>query len=998
MKTRPTIFISGVSHEFTSFRDVVELEVQTKGCFPHNQPSFEPDYLTVEQIVRSKLREADAVVHIIGFRFGAAPNQPPGNMACRSYTQMEFDIAREMDKPVYVFLSKDASVRGVSKPGEQPEDAQAVALQLAHREAVRRGDHRYDFFQDRAELRRLVAQIPIVASASFQADISRIVKYAPAELIGRGDELARLDDAWTKVRRAELPRPHVLSFVAMGGEGKTSLVAKWAAELAHAGWPGCDAVFAWSFYSQGTLEQSAQSSDLFLVEALRFFGDADMAHSGAGAYDKARRLAQLAGERRVLLILDGVEPLQYAPTSPTPGELKDQGLATLLKALATSNQGLCVLTTRYAIPDLRAFWQTTAPEIQITRLAMAAGVYLLQTLGAKGNQSEFEKLVEDVRGHALTLNLLGTYLRDAHGGDIRKRDLVTLEEVDAEGEQGGHALRVMDAYVQWFTTGGRSAEDRRRGQRAIAVLQILGLFDRPATADCLTALLKPPTIGNLTEPFAALSVAQRNMVFARLETAKLLTVNRDGAGDVLSLDAHPLMREYFGVQLRTQNPAAWRAAHRRLYEHLCANCNEGGQPTLEDLQPLYQAVAHGSYAEMKQEVCEKVYYARIKRWDEHYSANRLGAIGSDLGAVACFFDVPWGCVSRSISAYHRAWLLQEAATGLLVSGRSSEALEPMRAALSMRLGQEEWDEAARSAVVLSQLELSLGEVAAAVDRSKQSVTYAERSCDATLRTNFRAAHAHALHEAGHRDEAKELFREAELLQAERQPHYPLLYSFAGFLYCDLLLSSAERSAWRVSMSFSDRTFLDAAHDDVMQRMARTLSWANENIISLQDVALDHLSLGRAVLFKSILEEVALHPTASVKGSAGQAASEITDAVDGLRQAGQVVFLPLALLARAWLRVLQRHPVGADSAQTDLDEAWDIAERGPMPLRLVDIHLHRARLFFGEPQYPWQSPQHDLAEARRLIEKHGYWRRKEELEDAEAAITKYLPTADPIETQ
>ena len=33
----------------------------------------------------------------------------------------------------------------------------------------------------------------------------------------------------------------------------------------------------------------------------------------------------------------------------------------------------------------------------------------------------------------------------------------------------------------------------------------------------------------------------------------------------------------------------------------------------------------------------------------------------------------------------------------------------------------------------------------------------------------------------------------------------------------------------------------------------------------------------------------------------------------------------------------------------------------------------------------ESPQHDLAEARRLIEKHGYWRRKEELENAEATI-------------
>jgi hypothetical protein len=60
----------------------------------------------------------------------------------------------------------------------------------------------------------------------------------------------------------------------------------------------------------------------------------------------------------------------------------------------------------------------------------------------------------------------------------------------------------------------------------------------------------------------------------------------------------------------------------------------------------------------------------------------------------------------------------------------------------------------------------------------------------------------------------------------------------------------------------------------------------------------------------------------------------------------------------------------------------------MPLFMADIHLHRARLFGlskdRSATYPWISPQADLAEARRLIEKHGYWRRKEELEDAEAA--------------
>jgi hypothetical protein len=36
MKLRTTIFLSGVSHEFGSFHDAVEVEIQNKGCFADN--------------------------------------------------------------------------------------------------------------------------------------------------------------------------------------------------------------------------------------------------------------------------------------------------------------------------------------------------------------------------------------------------------------------------------------------------------------------------------------------------------------------------------------------------------------------------------------------------------------------------------------------------------------------------------------------------------------------------------------------------------------------------------------------------------------------------------------------------------------------------------------------------------------------------------------------------------------------------------------------------
>jgi hypothetical protein len=65
----------------------------------------------------------------------------------------------------------------------------------------------------------------------------------------------------------------------------------------------------------------------------------------------------------------------------------------------------------------------------------------------------------------------------------------------------------------------------------------------------------------------------------------------------------------------------------------------------------------------------------------------------------------------------------------------------------------------------------------------------------------------------------------------------------------------------------------------------------------------------------------------------------------------------------------------DGARADLDEASEIAERGPMPLFQADVQLYRARLF---------RDRDALADARRRIEKHGYGRRLEELADAEAA--------------
>ena len=428
---------------------------------------------------------------------------------------------------------------------------------------------------------------------------------------------------------------------------------------------------------------------------------------------------------------------------------------------------------------------------------------------------------------------------------------------------------------------------------------------------------------------------------------------------------------------------AWRAAHRRLYEHLCETTNDKPEPTLEDLQPLFQAVAHGCQAGMQREACDRVYRDRIQRGREFYSTKKLGALASNLGAVTWFFEQAWGCASPALEEEAQSWVLNEAAFYLSALGILREALEPSRAGLEMNVKRGDWVNAAIAARNLTQLELVLGEMASAMVNADQAVAYAERSDNTFEWLGERCSHADALHQAGRRAEAEALFREAEEIQAAWQFEYPLLYSLQGFQYCNLLLAATERAAWRRMLNLNGNpqssSLLESCRA-VSERAARTLDWAEQNDFLL-DIAVNHLTLGRAALYAAILEYKPLDQLDPCRKS-------LQHAVEGLRRAGTQNHLPRGLLTRAWLRCLFSAHTGPESAQGDLDEAWEIAERGPMPLHMADIHLHRARLFGlskdRPAKYPWASAQADLVEARRLIEKHGYWRQKEELEDAEAA--------------
>ena len=206
---------------------------------------------------------------------------------------------------------------------------------------------------------------PIVETNGVRVALNNMPAGAGKNFIARADELKRIDDAWSG------GRINVLSLIAAGGVGKTSVARKWLAVMAGRGWNGAEKVFCWSFYSQGTSEKTEATGDQFLDEALEFFGP-DPKPEDESAMGKGQRLARQIAAGRNILVLDGLEPLQNPPGA-MEGRLKDPGVAALIECLAMANQGLCVITTRQAPSDIAEFDGGTANEIDLTYFKPAEG-------------------------------------------------------------------------------------------------------------------------------------------------------------------------------------------------------------------------------------------------------------------------------------------------------------------------------------------------------------------------------------------------------------------------------------------------------------------------------------------------------------------------------------------------------------------------------------------------------------------------------------------------
>ncbi|WP_295447241.1 toll/interleukin-1 receptor domain-containing protein [uncultured Thiodictyon sp.] len=796
---------------------------------------------------------------------------------------------------------------------------------------------------------------------------------ATARLYGRAADLVRLDTRFGGGPPAG--QGGVLLWVAPGGVGKSALTRWW---IEHRDWPAGTRCIGHSFYSQGSHDQNT-SARAFLFRALAELGDTP--ESTTSDHDLGRRLAGLAAAAPTLIALDGLEPMQQASTDPRlDGRLKDQGLAALLEGLGRApGQALCLASSRLPIPDPRIECQPAFRQVRLGVLPRAGAVELLAARGLTGTPDQLDALAERCADHPLALVLAAELTHgflDNQAQTFLDRDW----PVPTAAGPDRHAATVMG----WFDEALRdehAALDR-------ALVRVLGLFDRPAPWGAIQALKdQDPPIAGLTEPLHGATEAELEEALARLRQwglADRADRERDAHAPI---EAHPLVREHFGRALEQEAPAAWRAAHGLLFDWFRALPEQHQPDTLEALEPLYRAIGHGCRAGRYDAAKRKVYQDRIHRGSQHHSLLKLGAISSELSALAGFFPEGWSQppVTGDLTESDRSWLISVVAFCLMLLGRLDEALGPRRMGREREREARDWNNFCMSSYNLVDLLTPLGHWREAESLAREAVEAAGRVADRVqTRPRRLAALAYlgrALHGQGRPLEAALAFAEAAAVKAEHTPHRPTLVGLHDFDYAQILLEQARTPAERFAVLERARASLD----DGLDAMHRHL---------LSD-ALDHCTIGQALA----------GPDGSAAGSdaeAREAGAALDRAIETMRRANSMVLMPILYLIRAHHRRTQGDSSGA---RTDLEAALAIATPPGMRTYLAETALLAGQLALdlaldlaqagADPAAPDPVPEaaRHWTQADLLIRETGYGRREAELHLLETRLKHHQSRPD-----
>lgn len=292
------IFISSTTKDLAQYRRLAEDVILRVGMLPVGMERFPAEPMPPLDVIKAKLRDCDACVSIIGFRYGDAP--PDSTV---SYTHLEYLEARRLHIPtITLLMSKNHPTtfehvdRGSS--GERNEkfrnqlmSEQTVGLFESEVAFVARLFTSLDPFRDDSTLDN--SSVTAAATAPEQYVEHRYTLLPPSDCIGRNEVLRQLTD-WAGETNPDTP--NVFLIEALGGMGKSALTWKWFREHR----VSFDAQLWWSFYEPNS------SFERLMKCFVAYVGDAPSPDLLEFSELEQRFLSALT-KRRSLLVFDGLE-------------------------------------------------------------------------------------------------------------------------------------------------------------------------------------------------------------------------------------------------------------------------------------------------------------------------------------------------------------------------------------------------------------------------------------------------------------------------------------------------------------------------------------------------------------------------------------------------------------------------------------------------------------------------------------------------------------------
>jgi len=466
-----------------------------------------------------------------------------------------------------------------------------------------------------------------------------------------------------------------------------------------------------------------------------------------------------------------------------------------------------------------------------------------------------------------------------------------------------------------------------------------GLFDRPADEKAFGALLKPPAIRNLTQSLTNLTPSEWRRILGKLRRARLLA--GEDPQNRGTIDAHPLVREYYGGQLRSGQTDAWKECNRRLY-HYYRTLAPQLPNSFREMEPLFSAVICGCNAGLFRKALHEVYIPRIQQGDALFAADVLGTRGSLLLVLVHFFEHgQWGLLAEtavegeSLTAEDQLYILMQAGLYLAATRgfAAPEALICYERAESLC---RSLDRPLLLCVALTgqwRYSLNTDKLTATMQIAQRIYALAQEQNDAALMMGAYRALACTLFYLGDFDAARQysrrgvdIWRSANIQSHTKDPDTPpvafLCYLAGSEWHLGEIASSQATMAEAISI---------AKDVNDMHALALALYWAARLAADERDPAevdrlaseLIELSTRHNFVFWLATGEIYRGWARSVSGNTAEGIPRIEQGIRDFRATGAVLALPVWLTQKAeGLHVADR----TSEALVAINEAEALAER------------------------------------------------------------------------